>query len=102
MVKVIIERDGVKKELTGEMTIGVVMSSRENGIESSGFMCGNGNAANVAFALSNVIPDILIGSDDDKIGGIMSMEIIKKALEKRIREELKGNADDVADMLKNL
>ena len=102
MVKVIIEKDGERKELTGDLAIGAAAKCSGNSVEAHAFLSGEGNVGRLVGLVSNLIPGWLKNGTNNPIEYIGAMIDLNKLLEKKIHEELKAKADDVADMLKNL
>ena len=54
----------------------------------------------IAQALSNIVPGLL--NHGDKIAYIADMIHLYYSLEERIKEELKGRTDEIADAIKKL
>ena len=102
MVKVIIERDGERKELTGDLAMGTVARFHDDRTDADTFINGEGNLDKVVNLLLNTIPCILERVSKSKIGYIDAMMTLNMELDKKIKSELKENADSVAEMLKDL
>ena len=100
MVKVIIKNDGEEKVFNGEIAIGFVMSSDNSVVEADAFKVGMGDCKVIAQALSNIVPGLL--NHGDKIAYIADMIHLYYSLEERIKEELKGRTDEIADAIKKL
>lgn len=102
MVKVIIERDGERKEFTGDLAMGTVAKSHEGRTEANSFINGEGSKDGVIALLLNMIPRILESVSKNEIDYIDAMITLDKELNEKIKSELKENADSVAEMLKDL
>lgn len=102
MVKVIIERDGERQELTGDLVMGTVAKFHEDGTEAGAFVNGEGSKDSVITLLLNMIPRILEAVSKNEISYIDAMITLGKELNEKIKSELKENADSVAEMLKDL
>ena len=102
MVKAIIERDGERKEFTGDLVMGTVAKFHEDGTEADTFVVGKGGKSQTITLLQNMIPRILEGVSKSKIDYIEAMITLNMELDKKIKSELKENADAFAEMLKEL
>lgn len=100
MVKVIIVNNGRKKVLNGELVAGFIMSSNGDTDFVRGFVSGSGNDQGIVLALADTIPFML--KHDDRLDYLANMAHLHELLGEKIKEELKGNADEIADILKNL
>lgn len=102
MVKVIIELDGERKELTGDLVMGTVAKFHGDRMEANTFIDGKGSKDSVITLLLNMIPRILEAVFKNEISYLNAMFTLDKELNKKIKSELKENADSVAEMLKDL
>lgn len=102
MVKAIIERDGERKEFTGDLVMGTVAKFHEDGTEADTFVVGKGGKSQTITLLQNMIPRILESVSKNEIDYIDAMITLYKELNEKIKSELKENADSVAEMLKDL